>query len=494
MLKNKELSLADDESAGEEEEDRLLAYSKQRARPRPKVTVSSSGSDDSSGVDVADFLDDEAEEGEEEDGELSEVVGSDDEEEEEEGGDWVLQEAVESNRKRDTDVLDGSGDEEVQSNNDQDEAEGEDVQTGDEGEDVQTGDEGEDVQTGDEGEDVQTGDEGEDVQTGDEGEDVQTGDEGEDVQTGDEGEDVQTGDEDEDVQTGDEDEDVQTGDEDEDVQTGDEDKDVQTGDEDEDMQVGERGLLKWKEGLEQKARKSFELRKSDSVMLRRLIYDEQAPEQGEEGDEGTPNEFGGLFTTARKKQKAVILHEDDCSLTNTLVVRDWTDASAAAAIKRLFVTGEWEEGDAQRLLAEDEGDGEEDGDFEDLETGEKHASEQERLEKKKELKTHFDTEYDDGEGTSYLDELKQAVSEQAELNRKEFEDLNEESRAAYAGLRPGLYVRMEIKGERVRGGMWEENCMWSHYCIQTLITTSSLPTKWPHHCMETYNSTPFFFF
>ena len=379
---------------------------------------SSSGSDDSSGVDVVNFIDDEAEEGEEEDGEVSEVVSS--EEEEEEG--WVLEEAVEGHTTKRADVVEGSGDEEMQS--DVEEVSGQD----------------------------ETGDE-EEVQTGDEDVEVQTGDEDEAVQTGDEDEAVQTGDED--------DEDVQTGDEDEEVQTGDEDEEVKTGDED--AQAGSQ-QLRWKEGLEHKARKSFELRKSDSVTLRRLIYEEQVPEQAEEED----IEFGGLFTTARKKHRAAMLHEDDSSLTGAMMTRDWTDPVVAAAVKRLFVTGEWEDGDAQRLLAEDEEAGEEedeeaDGDFEDLETGEKHKSEQkaekgmseqERLEKKKELKTHFDTDYDDVEGASYLDELKQAVSEQAELNRKEFEDMDDESRVAFEGLRPGLYVRMEIKGEWVESRGW----------------------------------------
>ena len=292
-------------------------------------------------------------------------------------------------------------------------------------------------------------------------EEVQTGDEGEEVQIRDEGEEVQIRDEGEEVQTGDEGEEVQTGDEGEEVQTWDEDASIRSDVESEPERSEERsGQLRWKEGLEQKARKSFELRKSDSVTLRRLIYEEPVSREMQGEDDAPLDEFGGLFTTARKKKSVVVLHEDDRSLTSQLVTQDWTNPSAAAAIKRLFVTGEWEEGDAQHLLAEDEGTGDEEGDFEDLETGEKHVSkkgertgeeeqvsERERLEKKKELKTHFDVAYDDEAGTSYLDELKQAVSAQAELNRKEFEGLDDESRVLLEGLRPGTYVRMEIKGE-----------------------------------------------
>ena len=398
------------------------------------MASSQSSSDDSSGVDVAHFIDDEAEEGEEEDGELSEVVSS-----EEEGEGWVLEEAVEGHTRKKGDVVEGSGDEEMLSDN----------------EEVQSGDEDEEVQTGDEDEEVQIGDEDEEVQTGDEDEEVQTGDEDEEVQTGDENEEVQTGDEDEEVKTGDEDEEVQTGDEDGSYRS-----EEATDESESDHTDRGSGQLRWKEGLEQKAKKSFELRKSDSVTLRRLIYEEPVVKETQGEDDVSLDEFGGLFTTARKKQSVSALHEDDRSLTNQLVSQDWTNPSAAAAVKRLFVTGEWEEGDAQRLLAEDEGTGDEEGDFEDLETGEKHVSkkgertgeeeqisEQERLEKKKELKTHFDVEYDDVEGASYLDELKQAVSAQAELNRKEFEGLDDESRVMLEGLRPGTYVRMEIKGE-----------------------------------------------
>ena len=109
------------------------------------------------------------------------------------------------------------------------------------------------------------------------------------------------------------------------------------------------------------------------------------------------------------------------------------------------------------------------GDFEDLETGEKHGSsaakesaedgqgesledeeivEQKRLKKKKSLKVAFDVEYDDktgGEG-GYLEDLKREVSEQEQRNRAEFEGLDEQTRVQYEGFRPGTYVRMEIKG------------------------------------------------
>ena len=59
----------------------------------------------------------------------------------------------------------------------------------------------------------------------------------------------------------------------------------------------------------------------------------------------------------------------------------------------------------------------------------------------------FDSQYDEEEeGGTYYDDLKKEASEQAETNRSEFTGLREEVRVQYEGLRPGCYVRMEVKG------------------------------------------------
>lgn len=62
------------------------------------------------------------------------------------------------------------------------------------------------------------------------------------------------------------------------------------------------------------------------------------------------------------------------------------------------------------------------GDFEDLETGEKHVAEeppvdpkQKLLEKKKKLKKKFDEEYDDKEEYSYYTDLKAQMDQQAQV-------------------------------------------------------------------------------
>lgn len=119
-----------------------------------------------------------------------------------------------------------------------------------------------------------------------------------------------------------------------------------------------------------------------------------------------------------------------------------------------------------------------------------------RLDKKRRLKERFDAEYDDGDAT-YFDDLKEEMQKQAEvllwafwsdadyslttwfcefscdilskgkrrcigsfvrfnvlrkcfsflspqLNRAEFEDVDDETRVLYEGFRPGMYIRLEI--------------------------------------------------
>ena len=53
--------------------------------------------------------------------------------------------------------------------------------------------------------------------------------------------------------------------------------------------------------------------------------------------------------------------------------------------------------------------------------------------------------YDEGDETSYYDDLKAQMSEQAQLNQAEFQDLDDETRAHYEGFRPGVYVRVEVR-------------------------------------------------
>ena len=110
------------------------------------------------------------------------------------------------------------------------------------------------------------------------------------------------------------------------------------------------------------------------------------------------------------------------------------------------------------------------GDFEDLETGQVHKANEgqkdqedqeeedaprivvdeeeerkKRIEKKRQLKMQFDTDYDDGGAKTHYDDLKKEVEAQTMLNRSEFEGMDDNLRVEYEGYRPGMYVRIEIE-------------------------------------------------
>lgn len=149
--------------------------------------------------------------------------------------------------------------------------------------------------------------------------------------------------------------------------------------------------------------------------------------------------------------------EDTSCFPDPTHQKDWKLEEIREMIRDCFVTGKWKEGeDAADLLEMDDLDDE--GDFEDLETGEKHetskitdvplsaaARRKKLIEKKKKLKERFDAEYDDKDGgKTYYDELKQEMSQQAQLNQKEFDGLDDELRVQLEGYRPGMYVRVEL--------------------------------------------------
>lgn len=243
---------------------------------------------------------------------------------------------------------------------------------------------------------------------------------------------------------------------------------------DESEEEEEQGALRWKEGLQQKASEAFLRQQQAAPNLRKLVYG-SVVEAEDSGDE--EEELGGLFRVSRpQSSKKFQANALDCSRFNPDTSHNWDLEEMLNSIRDCFVTGKWEEGqDAATLLKEDE---ELYGDFEDLETGEVHKgrtepqdpaenSEQDedddddkveeslvkvdddevqknkRLEKKRRLKERFNAEYDDGDAT-YFDDLKEEMQKQAELNRAEFEDVDDETRVQYEGFRPGMYIRVEI--------------------------------------------------
>lgn len=256
-------------------------------------------------------------------------------------------------------------------------------------------------------------------------------------------------------------------------------------DSEEEIDFIEMGEAKWKENLVKRAADDFYERQKQSTSLQRLVYGGQKGVQKETDDSDSEDEIGGLFRLAKHEKEKKDRQSDnglDCSIFKVAVQRDWTNDDELQMIRDCFVSGKWDENeDAEHLLNENEG--ELYGDFEDLETGivhkgketvkkvpegenkdentpeeEKENEETEevknkkemtlrekRLEKKKKLKELFNQQFDDSKDRAYHDDLKMEADAQGELNKTEFEGLDDDVRVHFEGYRPGLYLRVEVE-------------------------------------------------
>lgn len=236
-----------------------------------------------------------------------------------------------------------------------------------------------------------------------------------------------------------------------------------------------------------------------------FLFQRKRNEQNERDDESdSEEEIGGLFKVAANKQRDLHANKENQDAIESCFfeeygadTRDWNADENKNLIKNCFVTGKWRASeDAQELLRLDDlsdADSEVYGDFEDLETGKKHKGQEivskdsddddneesknennkaedeksnkrkmtrveesnltktELMAKKMKLKAQFDADYDNkGEGRitgdhTYYEELKAAANRQSELNKKEFEHLDENLRVQIEGFRAGLYVRLGFR-------------------------------------------------
>ncbi|XP_049767714.1 ribosome biogenesis protein BMS1 homolog [Schistocerca cancellata] len=243
--------------------------------------------------------------------------------------------------------------------------------------------------------------------------------------------------------------------------------------------TAELSAARWKENLAQKAADAFLDRQANTRSLWKLVYgnyNKENEQNMETNAEEGVEEVGGLFRVVRQRQQQQqeakeLCDAEDCARFPITQLHDWSLSEVQELIRDCFVTGKWKQSeDAEELLKLDDvlSDDEMFGDFEDLETGEKHGSsdvgehdkksdqttshEQEDetsreklLEKKRKLKEKFDNEYDEQEGgKTYYDELKQEADMQAQLNKSQFEGLDDDIRVELEGYRPGMYVRVEL--------------------------------------------------
>lgn len=246
-------------------------------------------------------------------------------------------------------------------------------------------------------------------------------------------------------------------------------KKVDSSEESSEDETAEDSAIKWKDNLANKAAQAFHERQASTPNLRKLVYGESSvgsqnnkKESGDNSSDEEQEQFGGLFKRVqeeqnkRQEEKDLCNQEDSSLYPDPKQQRNWRLAEIQELIRDCFVTGKWRESeDAEELLGLDDLD--EEGDFEDLETGEKHITgdkqkdentEETRkrlVEKKRKLKEQFDAEYDEQDGgKTYYDELKNEMDQQAQLNRNEFEGMDDETRVALEGYRPGMYVRVEL--------------------------------------------------
>ncbi|XP_051156365.1 ribosome biogenesis protein BMS1 homolog isoform X2 [Leptopilina boulardi] len=254
-----------------------------------------------------------------------------------------------------------------------------------------------------------------------------------------------------------------------------EDEEIDEIEKEEENEMGiDDDALRWRRNLAEKARDAFLNRRRENINIEKIVYSvfEKSNLQEEENKDKQPDDseegvVGGIFHLVKKQQQQKleereVKNQEDRSFFSTESTLDWLVMENKALLVNRFVTGKWKESeDAEELLKlNDLNDQDLYGDFEDLETGEKFEAktadtapkevddeEKEKmnklLEKKLKLKKQFEAEYDEND-KSYYDDLKKEAEKQSQLNKSEFEGLDDEVRVQLEGYRPGMYVRVEF--------------------------------------------------
>ncbi|KAJ0806221.1 putative ribosome biogenesis protein Bms1/Tsr1 [Helianthus annuus] len=259
--------------------------------------------------------------------------------------------------------------------------------------------------------------------------------------------------------------------------------------EEEDIEENMGNASKWKESLVERTIS----RKTTNLM--QLVYgkSETKPDDSSHEDinadaSDDDDEFFKPKSEGNKKSSKGLegdeVNTDDSSkFTNYASIKDWKDGEIIESIRDRFVTGDWSKA-AQRGKAadndNDDGDDDDDGpvfgEFEDLETGEKHEGEktadanketdavaEERRLKKLALRAKFDAQFDGSESPDedddknhkgkdkgqtneggFLEKLKEEAELQRQRNLAELNDLDEATRLEIEGYRTGTYLRLEI--------------------------------------------------
>lgn len=260
--------------------------------------------------------------------------------------------------------------------------------------------------------------------------------------------------------------------------------------EEHDIEESMGNASKWKESLVERTVS----RKSTNLM--QLVYGKSETEPNNsshediDADESDDDEFfkpkgEGNKISSKRLEGDEVNADDSSKFTNYGSTRDWKQGETIESIRDRFVTGDWSKAARRGKAAEvdgenddddDDGDGPVFGDFEDMETGEKHEGDktdndskdhdpvaEERRLKKLALRAKFDAQFDGSESpdedddknhkgkdsgqaneVGFLDKLKEEAELQRQRNIAELDDLDEATRIDMEGYRTGTYLRLEI--------------------------------------------------
>uniref|UniRef100_A0A175YPE3 Bms1-type G domain-containing protein n=1 Tax=Daucus carota subsp. sativus TaxID=79200 RepID=A0A175YPE3_DAUCS len=267
-------------------------------------------------------------------------------------------------------------------------------------------------------------------------------------------------------------------DSDESVEDGDEDMDTKVSslsEEDEKDLTDDEDKMgnasRWKDSLKER------IHLGQNKNLRQLIYgrreskltsstdDVQGSSEDEESDEG---EFfkpkGEGIKSVREDFDGDNVNNDDCSkFLNHADVKNWIEEEKYESIRDRFVTGDWSK--AGRSGQDSDANSDEEntgmGDFEDLETGEKHESrvngedldaEQRRkitishqlCIEENDTKTKAKHHHNQGQDGGFYDKAKEEAELIRQMKIAELNDIDEATLVEMEGYRTGTYVRLEI--------------------------------------------------
>lgn len=266
--------------------------------------------------------------------------------------------------------------------------------------------------------------------------------------------------------------------------------------EDDDDDDDDDGAFRWKENLRENAAKLHGQKRAYRITdLAKMMYNmDLAPTEvikkwtgaAEEKDiEADNDEEDGFFKKSKVEDLAKAEDRHIPKFDYAELAEKWEDEENIDAIRGRFASGHMngKGGDDEENDDDFEGfdeDGEGDGEFEDLETGEKFGGEEEKpapddaaksieeerernAKRKEELKLRFEEEDKEGfmndkadarkdggkEGEfgedDWYDAQKATIQKQLDINRAEFDQLDELSRIRVEGHKPGTYVRIVLE-------------------------------------------------